>query len=262
MVQNLCIHFSPALLVVPADEASPEQTFHPFPPPEALADPSVETRLRELGFGYRAKYIQKTAALLCERHKDPQNWLKSLRMKSIEEAREALLELHGVGPKVADCILLMSLDKASIVPVDTHVYQIAVKHYGLRAPLKANMTPVLYAQVAQKLAGVWGDYAGWAHSVMFTADLRSFADFGLPSPSPSVPASSTEGSSSATPTKKRKATSAKTSNPTSSSSKRARQVYVEESSATLAVTAAATDDAESSTLVERIKLRRRTRSST
>lgn len=165
--------------------------------------------------------------------------------------------------------------------MDTHVYQIAVKHYGLRTPLKANMTPVLYAQVAQKLAGVWGDYAGWAHSVcmhsthekqmidrlnlhkvMFTADLRSFADFGLPSPSPSAPASSTEDSSSATPSKKRKATSAKTGNSTSSPSKRSRQVYVEESSVTLAVTAAATDDAESSTLVERIKLRRRTRSST
>lgn len=111
MVQNLCIHFSPALLIVPGDGSSPEQAFHPFPPPEALADPSVDNKLRELGFGYRAKYIQKTAALLCERHKDPQTWLKSLRTKSIEEAREALLELHGVGPKVADCILLMSLDK-------------------------------------------------------------------------------------------------------------------------------------------------------
>ncbi|KAG8931161.1 8-oxoguanine glycosylase ogg1 [Tulasnella sp. 417] len=263
MVQNLCIHFSPALLAVPGDGKSQEQTFHPFPPPAALADPSVETRLRELGFGYRAKYIQKTAALLCERHKDPQNWLKGLRTKSIDEAREALLELHGVGPKVADCILLMSLDKASIVPVDTHVYQIAVKHYGLRAPLKANMTPVLYAQVAQKLTGVWGDYAGWAHSVMFTADLRSFADFGLPSPSPSTtPVSSTEDSSSATPTKKRKAASGKTSNSARSPSKRSRQLYVEESSTTLDVTAAVTDDAESSTLVERIKLRRRTRSST
>ncbi|KIO26234.1 hypothetical protein M407DRAFT_74793, partial [Tulasnella calospora MUT 4182] len=240
----------------------PEQTFHPFPPPEALAHPSVDSRLRELGFGYRAKYIQKTAALLCERHKDPQNWLKSLRTKTIEEAREALLELHGVGPKVADCILLMSLDKASIVPVDTHVYQIAVKHYGLRAPLKGNMTPVLYAQVAQKLAGVWGDYAGWAHSVMFTADLRSFADFGLPSPSPSASVSSKVDSSSVTPTKKRKAASAKTSNSAPSPSKRARQADVEASSTTLDVTAAVADDAEASTLVERIKLRRRTRSST
>lgn len=90
--------------------------YHPFPPPHALSDPSIEATLRELGFGYRAKYIQKTAALLCERHADPQKWLMSLRAKELQEARASLLELSGVGPKVADCILLMSLDKVSVGP--------------------------------------------------------------------------------------------------------------------------------------------------
>ncbi|KAG8892080.1 8-oxoguanine glycosylase ogg1, partial [Tulasnella sp. 403] len=54
---------------------------------------------------------------------------------------------------------------ASVVPVDTHVYQIAVKHYGLKgSSSKTNMTPTLYTQVAEKLTKVWGEYAGWAHS--------------------------------------------------------------------------------------------------
>jgi N-glycosylase/DNA lyase len=88
---------------------------------------------------------------------------------------------------VADCILLMSLDKVghvgawqkkllmlinyaqqpSVVPVDTHVYQIAVRHYGLRAPSGKSpaMTPKIYADVANRLQNVWGPYAGWAHSV-------------------------------------------------------------------------------------------------
>jgi N-glycosylase/DNA lyase len=68
----------------------------------------------------------------------------------------------------ADCVLLMSMDKAEVIPVDTHVQQIAVKHYGLRKGVsggKVTMTPQLYTEVADRLAAIWGTYAGWAHSV-------------------------------------------------------------------------------------------------
>ncbi|KAG8892089.1 8-oxoguanine glycosylase ogg1, partial [Tulasnella sp. 403] len=111
MVQNLCIHFSPPLLTTPAEGDVLERTYHPFPSPDALRDPSAEGKLRDLGFGYRAKYIQKTAAYLCETYNEPLQWLLDLRRVSTEDARGALLQLSGVGPKVADCILLMSLDK-------------------------------------------------------------------------------------------------------------------------------------------------------
>ena len=49
--------------------------------------------------------------MLCEEHQDPLAFLGSLRKVNVEEARIELLKLHGVGPKVADCVLLMSLDK-------------------------------------------------------------------------------------------------------------------------------------------------------
>lgn len=50
--------------------------------------------------------------------------------------------------------------------MDTHVYQIAVKHYGLKGtPGKGTMSPKLYEAVNSKLANIWGAYAGWAHSV-------------------------------------------------------------------------------------------------
>ena len=59
-----------------------------------------------------------------------------------------------------------SLQK-EVVPVDTHVYQIAVKHYGLRGTggKKATMTPKLYEEVNAKFFSIWGEYAGWAHTV-------------------------------------------------------------------------------------------------
>ena len=52
-------------------------------------------------------------------------FLQDLRAKSYEEARKELLTFPGIGPKVADCILLMSLDKPAAIPVDTHMFQIA-----------------------------------------------------------------------------------------------------------------------------------------
>jgi N-glycosylase/DNA lyase len=52
------------------------------------------------------------------------------------------------------------------------------------------MTPKIYEAVAKKLVETWGDYAGWAHSVLFTADLRAFADYGLATPNGSPTKSS------------------------------------------------------------------------
>jgi N-glycosylase/DNA lyase len=101
--------------------STPEQeleSFHPFPPPSRLSAPDVAATLRSLGFGYRADFIQKTAKMLVDVHgvsakevDGPEKWLHSLRSMSTADALEELLKLMGVGRKVADCILLMSLDK-------------------------------------------------------------------------------------------------------------------------------------------------------
>lgn len=109
----------------------------------------------------------------------------------------------------------MSRHQAEVVPVDTHVHQIAVKHYGMSgSKTKQNMTPALYEQVNSKFVSVWGDYAGWAHSVsphillslsvilmrfqvLFTSDLKSFASYGPVgswSPAPVVVASAPSSS--------------------------------------------------------------------
>ena len=63
-----------------------------------------------------------------------------------------------------------------VVPVDTHVHQIAVKHYGLKGSAgKTSMTPKLYDDVNAKLQSLWGDYAGWAHSVSWNkSNQRNF----------------------------------------------------------------------------------------
>jgi N-glycosylase/DNA lyase len=92
------------------------------------------------------------------------------------EAHEALLELQGVGPKVADCVALMGLGWGEAVPVDTHVWQIAQRDYKFGKGKHASLTKATYDAIGNKFRSLWGDEAGWAHSVLFTADLRAFSD--------------------------------------------------------------------------------------
>lgn len=66
----------------------------------------------------------------------------------------------GVGPKVAACVCLFALDKHAAIPVDTHVWQLACKHYlpGLRG--KA-LTAKLHGMVQAAFVERFGEYAGW-----------------------------------------------------------------------------------------------------
>jgi len=132
MVKSLCTNYSPSLLSLPPPSGSGEpEAYHSFPPPSALASPEVATELRALGFGYRAGFIQKTAKMLVERNIEPPSskpssafyagqepaevWLAGLRNEQTAVAREELTKLMGVGRKVADCVLLMSLDKVCLI---------------------------------------------------------------------------------------------------------------------------------------------------
>jgi N-glycosylase/DNA lyase len=85
-----------------------------FPPPEAIARVR-EADLRELGLGFRAPYLLATARAIAA----GRGWSwERLRSDPIEEARARLTVLPGVGPKIADCVLLFGLDRLEAYPVD------------------------------------------------------------------------------------------------------------------------------------------------
>jgi len=72
----------------------------------------------------RAKYIVGTVKSLQLKPGGGADWLLSLRELVLEEVIGALCTLPGVGPKVAACIALFSLDQHHAIPVDTHVWQV------------------------------------------------------------------------------------------------------------------------------------------
>lgn len=169
-----------------------DHAFHDFPPPESLTGLGVQSHLRELGFGYRARYIAQTALIVAQ--EKPEGWLQdlcnqemyddSLDIKVLPQAgrtgyrkaHEELLQLQGVGPKVADCVCLMGLGWGEAVPVDTHVWQIAQRDYKFGKGKHKSLTKATYDAVGDHFRQLWGKEAGWAHSVLFAADLKTFSE--------------------------------------------------------------------------------------
>ena len=63
----------------------------------------------------------------------------------------------------------MSLNKHSAIPVDTHVWQIAQREYGFNVKNKGSsnsLTPRNYEAVGDHFREIFGEYSGWAHSVI------------------------------------------------------------------------------------------------
>lgn len=87
-----------------------------FPSPERLAGARMRT-LTACSLGYRAPYVRAAARLVAEGRLD----LTALSAMDQDSAREALLQLSGVGEKVADCVLLFGLGHRTAFPVDVWV---------------------------------------------------------------------------------------------------------------------------------------------
>jgi N-glycosylase/DNA lyase len=87
-----------------------EVVYHLFPQPAAFPDEGLEAILRDLGFGYRAGFLDATLAVL--RAEGPVvEALDAMRGGELATTRERLVRLKGIGKKVADCIGLMCMDQ-------------------------------------------------------------------------------------------------------------------------------------------------------
>lgn len=118
-IETLCLHYGEKKISPGGVE------YYAFPAASALAEAS-EQELRELGLGYRARYIEKTAKAV---NAGEISLDKIKAIDSLRRAKQELLKLCGVGEKVADCICLFALHHMDAFPVDTHIRQALEKHY-------------------------------------------------------------------------------------------------------------------------------------
>lgn len=133
--------------------------FHRLPTWDELAE-IPEKQLRGCLLGFRAKYIHRTARFLA---KHP-GWLAETEQLPYAEAKARLIELPGVGEKVADCVLLFGAGKLEAFPVDTWVLKSLARRYGLEG-----WKP---AQVAHFGRTHFGPLAGLAQQYLFAWERR------------------------------------------------------------------------------------------
>ena len=125
-----------------------------FPGPEKLADCSLKS-LELCKAGFRCKYILETARLIASGEFD----LQKLKTTDREEARKLLVQLPGVGYKVADCTLLFSGTRPDVFPTDVWVKRVMEELYFKRQ--------ATFKEIWQFAQDYFGEYAGLAQQYLF-----------------------------------------------------------------------------------------------
>ena len=145
-------------------------SFYTFPKPRDLAQASLE-EIRECKLGFRAERILEASKIIDRGEFN----LEGLRKTDYEKAKHELLSLPGVGKKVADCVLLFSLDKLEAFPVDIWMKRIILdlyqdyfeKFFVERVSVKGSITPSEYETISSFGRRYFGEYAGYAQEYLF-----------------------------------------------------------------------------------------------
>ncbi|MGV8147114.1 MAG: DNA-3-methyladenine glycosylase family protein [Alkaliphilus sp.] len=128
--------------------------YYAFPTPSQLSKATIED-LRECGVGYRDAYIFETTKAIVNKEVD----LSEIKKMGLDNARQELKKLKGVGDKVADCILLFACNQTNAFPIDTWVKKILAKYYGL--------TKTGNKEVNKFVREYFGDHCGIAQQYLF-----------------------------------------------------------------------------------------------
>ena len=133
-----------------------DKEYYAFPTPEELANVTVQD-FRNLGLGFRDVRVYETVQKTLRKEIDLEQLEKE---KDAETLRNKLLEIPGVGPKVADCIMLFSLKRYEVFPVDVWVRRVISELYFENVEQKP--------QTIQKFAKEqYGNLAGLAQQYLF-----------------------------------------------------------------------------------------------
>ena len=105
------------------------------------------------GFGYRASYMERCASEIMR------GFSLNDETFTTEEMKRELLKLHGVGPKVADCILLFGCHRTDSFPVDTWIEKIYREDF--------NGTLTDRKKITEYFCGIFGEKSGYIQQYLF-----------------------------------------------------------------------------------------------
>ncbi len=157
MLTNLCKKFGEKT------EFNKHECFT-FPTPEKLAAASVK-QLLDCKLGFRVKYVRDAAKIVDSGRLD----LESLKKMDYQSSLEKLRMIYGIGNKIADCILLFSLDKLEAFPIDRWSQRILLKYYSkiFNDINEKPLTEKKYEELHKEIVNYFGPYAGYAQQFLF-----------------------------------------------------------------------------------------------
>jgi len=147
-----------------------DQEFFLFPKPEKLARASIN-EITNCGVGYRAKFIKEAANMSFLKKID----FEYLKKCNYNDAKKNICLVPGVGNKVADCILLFSLNKLDAFPLDRWMIRILEKYYRNQFQITTKtITDKQYDILHEKIVNHYGQYAGYAQQFLFKMERENY----------------------------------------------------------------------------------------
>jgi N-glycosylase/DNA lyase len=128
-----------------------DHVVYTFPPPQRIAC-AAETNLRKCALGYRAKNLLVTARLVTSAKADLEVW----SALSDRDLREKLCSLPGVGPKIANCVMLFAYERLQAFPIDVWIERVLKQQYF---PRKKKITQLRLREFSEIYFGEHGGYA-------------------------------------------------------------------------------------------------------
>ena len=137
--------------------------FFLFPKPEKIANASIN-EIKACGVGYRAPFIKEAAKMVVLKQIN----FQYLKKCNYYEAKKNICLFPGIGNKVADCIMLFSLNKLDAFPLDTWMIKILEKYYSKEFKIETKtITQKQYELLHEKIVNHFGPYCGYAQQFLF-----------------------------------------------------------------------------------------------
>jgi len=144
--------------------------FFLFPKPENIAKASIN-EIKTCGVGYRAPFIKDAAKMVTLKKVN----FEYLKNSDYNETKRNLRLIPGVGNKVADCIMLFSLNKLDAFPLDTWMIKILEKYYSNEFQIKTKtITEKQYEILHKKIVDYFGPYCGYAQQFLFKMERENY----------------------------------------------------------------------------------------
>ena len=146
------------------------QEFFLFPEPKKLAKASIND-IKSCGVGYRAQFIKEAASMTMLKKID----FEYLKKSNYQDAKKEICLIPGVGNKVADCVLLFSLNKLEAFPLDRWIIRILEKYYSNKFQLETKtITEKQYSIIHEKILNHFGPFAGYAQQFLFKMERENY----------------------------------------------------------------------------------------